>query len=353
MRSEPTSLAVLMAKADKYATADSAMRVKVTALDKVVPTPTTPKPAGDNRGGHNNNKRKADQLDSRSSSKLVANMEGEAPATQAGSQQRRTGKTEWKQKLSFEQMLDVPCKMHSGAKPSTHTPRQCSFARRLLQWEGLPAPPGAAAAPHAPAPGPAPAPPLPPHNDGRLHNDYPHQDKAFVVLTSEGDDKHSQRQRQREVNATVPPVPQYMHWSENPITWRWVDHPAVMPNLGSYGLVLGPTFASQRLTCWFSRVLVDGGSIINILYLDTLLNLRLKEKGLQPTSIVFHSIVRGQSCSPIGKIQLDVLFGDKAHFRCESIWFEVVDLSSPYHAVLGRPALAKFMAIPHYAYLKM
>ena len=61
----------------------------------------------------------------------------------------------------------------------------------------------------------------------------------------------------------------------------------------------------------------------------------------------------GQSCSPIGKIQLDFLFGDKAHFRRESIWFEVVDLSSPYHALLGRPTLAKFMAIPHYAYLKM
>jgi hypothetical protein len=32
---------------------------------------------------------------------------------------------------------------------------------------------------------------------------------------------------------------------------------------------------------------------------------------------------------------------------------EVVDLNSPYHALLGRPALAKFMAVPHYAYLKM
>ncbi|KAI5000764.1 hypothetical protein ZWY2020_010723 [Hordeum vulgare] len=36
--SELTSLAVLMAKADKYATADSAMPVKVTTSDKVVPT---------------------------------------------------------------------------------------------------------------------------------------------------------------------------------------------------------------------------------------------------------------------------------------------------------------------------
>ena len=31
----------------------------------------------------------------------------------------------------------------------------------------------------------------------------------------------------------------------------------------------------------------------------------------------------------------------------------MVDLESPYHALLGRPALAKFMAVPHYAYLKM
>ena len=61
----------------------------------------------------------------------------------------------------------------------------------------------------------------------------------------------------------------------------------------------------------------------------------------------------GHCCSPIGRIRLDVLFGDKEHFRREPIWFEVVDLSSPYHALLGRPALAKFMAVPHYAYLKM
>ena len=50
---------------------------------------------------------------------------------------------------------------------------------------------------------------------------------------------------------------------------------------------------------------------------------------------------------------MDVLFGDKDHFRRESVWFEVVDLESPYHALLGRPTLAKFMAVPHYAYLRM
>jgi hypothetical protein len=100
-------------------------------------------------------------------------------------------------------------------------------------------------------------------------------------------------------------------------------------------------------------VLIDGGSSINILYRDTMLKLGLEEKDLQPSRTVFHGIEPGHSCSPVGKIRLDVLFGTSAHFRREPIWFEVVDLASPYHALLGRPALAKFMAVPHYAYLKM
>ena len=68
---------------------------------------------------------------------------------------------------------------------------------------------------------------------------------------------------------------------------------------------------------------------------------------------MFYDIVAGLSSSPAGKVLNNVLFGDKYHFRREPIWFELVDLVSPYHALLGRPALAKFMAVPHYAYLKM
>ncbi|KAM3272910.1 hypothetical protein ACQJBY_042770 [Aegilops geniculata] len=144
-----------------------------------------------------------------------------------------------------------------------------------------------------------------------------------------------------------------MHWSERPVTWTREDHPTVMPNLGAYALVLYSTIATPRRMCKFSRVLVDGGSSINILYRDTMTKLGLEAKDLEPTRTIFHDIVPGLSFSPIGRIQLDVLFGDNSHFRREPIWFEVVDLSSVYHALLGWPALAKFMAVPHYAYLKM
>ncbi|KAE8772543.1 hypothetical protein D1007_55460 [Hordeum vulgare] len=101
-----------MAKADKYASADSAMRIKVTALDKVVPAPATPKPAGDNRGGQNNYKRKADQMDPRSNNKLVANVEGGASASQAGPPRklRNQGNPNWLPKQSLEQLLDPPAR---------------------------------------------------------------------------------------------------------------------------------------------------------------------------------------------------------------------------------------------------
>ena len=40
-----------------------------------------------------------------------------------------------------------------------------------------------------------------------------------------------------------------------------------------------------------------------------------------------------------------------SNYRVEHINFYVADFNPAYHAILGRPALAKFMAVPHYAYL--
>jgi len=37
----------------------------------------------------------------------------------------------------------------------------------------------------------------------------------------------------------------------------------------------------------------------------------------------------------------------------EVVTFEVVDFPRTYHAILGRPCYAKFMAVPNYTYLKL
>ncbi|KAK1613374.1 hypothetical protein QYE76_037047 [Lolium multiflorum] len=67
----------------------------------------------------------------------------------------------------------------------------------------------------------------------------------------------------------------------------------------------------------------------------------------------FHGIIPTRPAYPLGKISLDVVFGTPSNFRKEKLEFEVVDWESQYHAILGRPAFAKFMAIPHYAYRKL
>ncbi|XP_066354724.1 uncharacterized protein [Miscanthus floridulus] len=51
---------------------------------------------------------------------------------------------------------------------------------------------------------------------------------------------------------------------------------------------------------------------------------------------------------PLGQITLLVTFGTPVNYHTKFIKFEVADFESSYHAILGRPALAKFMAIPHY-----
>ena len=81
--------------------------------------------------------------------------------------------------------------------------------------------------------------------------------------------------------------------------------------------------------------------------------LGITESMLDPSRTTFHGIVPGVSCAPMGKIWIEVMFGTRENCRTENILFEVVDLASPYHAILGRPALSKFMAATHISYLKM
>jgi hypothetical protein len=50
---------------------------------------------------------------------------------------------------------------------------------------------------------------------------------------------------------------------------------------------------------------------------------------------------------------LNVVFGNPDNFRKEKIEFEVVNWESQYNAILGRLTYDRFMAVPHYAYLKL
>ena len=61
------------------------------------------------------------------------------------------------------------------------------------------------------------------------------------------------------------------------------------------------------------------------------------------------------STTPIGQVRLPVTFGERKNYRTKLIDFDVAHIRLPYNAILGYPALAKFMAVTHHGYnvLKM
>jgi hypothetical protein len=101
------------------------------------------------------------------------------------------------------------------------------------------------------------------------------------------------------------------------------------------------------------KVLMVGGSGINVLYVLTLDAMGIQWSRLWPSTTPFHGVIPGTEALPIGQIDLPVTFRDLRNFRTETLTFEVVGFSGTYHAILGRPTYAKFMAMPNYIYLKL
>jgi hypothetical protein len=93
---------------------------------------------------------------------------------------------------------------------------------------------------------------------------------------------------------------------------------------------------------------MDGGSGINMIYASMLDKMGLPRSALRPSTTPFHRVVPGIEALPLGQIDLPVTFGDVRNFCIETLTFEVVGFSGTYHAILGRSAYAKFMAVPNF-----
>jgi hypothetical protein len=111
---------------------------------------------------------------------------------------------------------------------------------------------------------------------------------------------------------------------------------------------LDSVVAEVRLT----KVLIDGGSGLNLIFASTLRKMGLNFADmLVPSKSPFYGIVPGNAAHPHGMVVLPVTFSTRENYRTEFIKFEVANFESSCHAILGRPALAKFMAVLHYVYL--
>lgn len=141
----------------------------------------------------------------------------------------------------------------------------------------------------------------------------------------------------------------FLEWSKQTISFGQEDAPGHIISPGRMPQVSDPLIAG----CRFSKVLMDGGSGINVLYVSTLHRMGIRRDVFQPSSTEFHGIVPANNVAPIGQITLEVIFGVLDNYRCELLCFEIVPFQGGYEAILGRTAFTKFMAIPCYAYMKL
>ena len=113
--------------------------------------------------------------------------------------------------------------------------------------------------------------------------------------------------------------------------------------------MVDPIISMKRLT----KVLMDGGSGLNIMYVETLDAMGIDRSCIQPTRAPFHGIMPRKLAMPLRQIDLPLTLWNPTNYRTETLTFEVVGFHGTYHAILGCPCYVKFMAIPSYTYLKL
>jgi hypothetical protein len=232
---------------------------------------------------------------------------------------------------SFKDLLKEKCPWHLDGN---HTTEQCYQLRRALKG--------------------TPEPPHPHDKKGKKKNDgdngyFQEPDKTVNVLFGGLPSRREQKATRREVMNIEPAVPTPLRWSEVPITFSRADQWTSFFEPGRFPLVLKPVVASSKL----NKVLIDGGRGLNILFTKTLKKMKLDiTHMLTKSNTPFYGIVLGNAAIPLGSMVLLVTFGEsRDNYRTEYVKFEVADFETSYHAILGRPAIAKFMAVPHYTYL--
>jgi hypothetical protein len=185
-------------------------------------------------------------------------------------------------------------------------------------------------------------------SDSRDDNDR--RKKLYVMycgsweLTSRGNVKSLRR----EVLSATPRVPKatpHQRWRSTTISFGAPDCPDNMAGAGILPLITAPVIANMRL----HHVLIDGGAGLNIINHAAFKQLQIPGSHLGPSRPF--SRVGSQLVYPLASIALPVTFRTEENFRTENVVFDVAEVNLPFNAIIGRPALYRFMTIAHYGYL--
>jgi hypothetical protein len=152
----------------------------------------------------------------------------------------------------FDKMLKESCPYHKGLVK--HTLEECDMLRRYFNKAGPSTKDGKDQGNN--------------NKGGNKEEEFPEVHNCFMIYGGQVANTSARRRKQerREVCLVKIATPVYLDWSDKPITFDQDDHPDYIPNPGRYPLVVDPIIGNTRL----SKVLMDGGSSLNIIYAETL-----------------------------------------------------------------------------------
>jgi hypothetical protein len=135
-----------------------------------------------------------------------------------------------------------------------------------------------------------------------------------------------------------------LRWSTNKIGFDKEDHPFSTRVVGTIPLLCTPTINNIAV----NRTLINGGAGLNIISVEVFKKMQVPYRRFMPTR-PFFGVTEG-STMPIKQVCLPVTFGTRDNYRTESLNFAVAYIALPYNAILGYPALARFMAAMHHGF---
>lgn len=131
---------------------------------------------------------------------------------------------------------------------------------------------------------------------------------SSIGESSNDEPKRNQTLVEREINmaeAQGRATLAYQKWSETMITFDRSDHASHIQPLGQFPLNISIIISRTRLT----KVLMDGGSGLKILYVWTYNALGFPRAMIRPTSAPVYGVVPGIRASPLRQVALPITFG--------------------------------------------
>jgi hypothetical protein len=197
---------------------------------------------------------------------------------------------------AFDKMLKESCPYHRG--PIKHILEECDMLRCYFNKAAPSAEGGKDQGNNK--------------KGGDKEEEFPEVHNCFMIYGGQAANASARhhKQERREVCSVKVVAPVYLDWSDKPITFDQGDHPDYVPSPGRYPLVVDPIIGNIRL----SKVLMDGGSSLNIIYAETLELLGVDRSEIRVGAAPFHGIAPGKHILPLGQIDLPVCFGTPSNF---------------------------------------